>query len=233
MTMYGIIKSLIKIIMRRYSLVGIENISDNGGAIFVCNHAGSYGPLAMGLFFPFRFRPWVLYRAMTPGLCRRQLEKDLFGDCRNIFKPFCRFAAFIIEPACLWVMRKIKAIPVYRGRNEIFATFHESVKALEEGFNIVVFPEREETEYNKHLKDFYTGFVHLARKFYNEKGKLLPFYPIYIDKDNRSITVGKPVEYDPNGVFKSERDRLAYLLMEAIRQCADRRRPYILRRELD
>lgn len=207
--------------MHRYSIDGIENIAGNGGAIFVCNHAGSYGPLAMGLFFPLKFRPWVIYRAMTPGLCREQLEKDLFGNCHTIFKPLCRLAAFIIEPACLWVMRKIKAIPVYRGKNEIFTTFRQSCDALAEGYNIVLFPEKDELEYHRHLKDFYTGFVHLARKYYKENGKALLFYPVYIDKETRNITVGKPAVYDPYTVFKNERDRLANMIMEAIRQCAD------------
>ena len=154
--------------MRRYSVIGIENITDSRGAIYVCNHAGSYGPLAMGIFFPLKFRPWVIYRAMTAGLCRKQLEDDLFGNCHTIFKPLCRFAAFIIEPACLWVMRKTKAIPVYRAKSKIFTTFSQSVQALEEGYNIVLFPEKDELEYHRHLKNFYSGFVHLARKYYKK-----------------------------------------------------------------
>lgn len=203
--------------MRRYTVSGTENIAASGGAVFVCNHAGSYGPLAMGLYFRLKFRPWVIYRAMTPGLCRKQLEKDLFGDCLNVFKPFGRFAAFVIEPACLWVMCKIKAIPVYRGKNEIFTTFRQSCEALAEGYNIVIFPEKEELEYNRQLKDFYTGFVHLARKYYKENGKSILFYPVYIDKENRNIIISKPVVYDPSMVFKSERNRLAGMMMEAIR----------------
>ena len=218
--MYKILMHLIKIIMHRYFVVGIQNIVESRGAIFVCNHAGSYGPLAMGLFFPFKFKPWVIYRAMTAGLCRKQLERDLFGNCHVIFKPLCRFAALIIEPACLWVMHKTKAIPVYRGGNEVFTTFRKSVEALAEGYNIVLFPEKDELEYHRHLKDFYTGFVHLARKYYNENGKTLLFYPVYIDKVKRNITIGKPVVYNPNAVFRIERERLANTLMEAIRQCA-------------
>ena len=95
------------------------------------------------------------------------------------------------------------------------------MEALVEGYNIVLFPEKDELLYNRNLKDFYTGFVHLARKFHIRTGKVLPFYPVYIDKRTRSITVGKPVVYNPEAVFKSERERLANLLMEAIRKCSD------------
>jgi 1-acyl-sn-glycerol-3-phosphate acyltransferase len=217
--MFRIVLSLMKIIMRRYTVYGIENITEGKGAIYVCNHDGSYGPLAMGLFFPYRFRPWVLHHAMTAGLCRRQLELDLFGDCKAVLKPFCRLASLIIEPACLWVMRKTRAIPVYRGGSGIFTTFRQSMEALVEGYNIVLFPERDELEYRRHLKDFYTGFVHLARKFYDENGKILSFYPVYIDKGKRKITVGKPVVYNPEAQFKNERERMANILMEAIREC--------------
>lgn len=220
--MYQILMALMKIIMRRYTVDGTENIQDSGGAVFVCNHAGSFGPLAMGLYFPLKFKPWVIYRAMTPGLCRVQLEKDLFGDCRSIFKPLCRLSALIIEPPCLWVMRKMKAIPVYRGKNEIFTTFRQSCETLLDGYNIVLFPEKDELVYQRHLKDFYSGFVHLARKYFKENGKALLFYPVYIDKEIRKISIGKPAVYNPYVVFKGERDRLADILMEAIRKFADR-----------
>ena len=146
---------------------------------------------------------------------------DLFGDCRTVFKPLCRLASRIIEPACLWVMRKTEAIPVYRGGNEIFTTFRQSMEALADGYNIVIFPERDELEYHRHLKDFYTGFVHLARKYYKESGRALLFYPVYIDKKKRNITIGKPVDYNPKAIFKEERERLASVLMESIRHCAD------------
>lgn len=208
--------------MRRYAVHGIRNITSSGGAVYVCNHAGSIGPMAMELFFPFKFRPWVIHHAMTARLCRRQLEADLFGSCPAVFKPLYRLASFLIEPACLWVMRKVEAIPVYRGGNEIFTTFHMSMEALNEGYNIVLFPERDELGYNRKLKNFYTGFVHLARKFYNENGIPLPFYPVYIDKEKRTITIGKPIIYNPKAVFKTERERLSNLLMETIRQYAAR-----------
>lgn len=219
--MFGIIKFILRKIMRRYTVTGAENIDRDREAIFVCNHAGFVGPLAMGLYFPLRFRPWVIYRAITAGLCRKQLEKDLFGDYHTFFKPFCRAAAFMIEPACLWAMRKIKAIPVHRGKNEIFATFKQSVEALSEGYNLILFPENDESEYHSRLKDFYTGFVHIARKYCNEKGVTLSFHPVYISGNKRSIAVGKPVAYNPQATFKSESERIVNALMKAIRQCAD------------
>jgi calcineurin-like phosphoesterase family protein len=92
----------------------------------------------------------------------------------------------------------------------------------DEGYNIVLFPEKDESVYHRHLKDFYSGFVHLARKYFKENGKALLFYPVYIDKEIRKISMGKPAVYNPYSIFKSERDRLADTLMEAIRQLADR-----------
>ena len=221
--MYVILAKFLKIIMGGYSVRGLDNITDSGSSVFVCNHAGAYGPLAMWLFFPLRFRPWVIYRVMTAGLCRRQLEKDLFGNCHAFLKPLCTIAAFFIQPACLWIMRKIKAIPVYRRKGEIFTTFRLSVDTLWEGCNIAIFPENDETLYQRDLKNFYTGFVHLARKYYGEKGRILSFYPVYIDKRRKSITVGKPEAYNPEAAFKNERGRIADTIMEAIRQCADDR----------
>lgn len=218
-TLYKILKYLLKVILHQYSVKGIENITEVGGAIYVCNHAGNYGPLAMELFFPLKFRSWAIYRVMTRRLCRKQLEKDLFGKCYPIFKPLCRIAAFVIEPACLWVMRKSKAIPVYRGDIRIFTTFRLSVDALKENSNIALFPEKDEPENDNELKDFYTGFVHIARKYYNETGEILLFYPVCIDRKERIITILKPTAYDPDVDFKIERNILANRIKEAINFC--------------
>ena len=208
MLVFVILKWIMRRILRKHKVIGIENVVEGTGAVFVCNHAGSYGPIAIELFFPFRYRPWVIYHTMTKKLCRLRLEKDLFGGAAKFLKPLCQLLALAIEPICLWVMRRIEAIPVYSGRNDIFKTFNISIEALESGCNIVLFLETK--------KEFKTGFVHLARKYYEITGKILCFYPVYSDRKTRTITIGKPVDYLPGANFKEEETRIAKKIMEAI-----------------
>ena len=65
-------------------------------------------------------------------------------------------------------------IPVYIGKNEIFRTLSMSVEALADGDNIMLFID-DVLPYTGDVKQFNTGFIHLARKYYNKYGKALHF----------------------------------------------------------
>ena len=48
-------------------------------------------------------------------------------------------------------------------------TIKESVAALDEGYNIVIFPEDSSDGYFAELKSFYRGFIVLAETYYRKK----------------------------------------------------------------
>ena len=67
---------------------------------------------------------------------------------------------------------------------------------------------------------FYTGFVHVARSYYKMTGKQAVFYPIYADKDRRTITIEKGIVFDPQAKFSEEKLRVASALEAAINRIA-------------
>ncbi len=48
------------------------------------------------------------------------------------------------------------------------------------------------------MNELQPGFVTIGRFFYRETGKLLNFYPVYVEKRNRLISIGQPVAYNPD-----------------------------------
>lgn len=212
--MFKILRLIVKVFMGRYTVIGKENIIEDYDAVFVCNHSGVFGPMAMVLFFPYRFRPWVTYHTMSKKLCRIRLKEDLFSNAPKVLRPFCLLLARILEPICIWIMRKVDAIPVYGGKSEIFKTFRISVDALAQGDNIVLFiDDMQKRGGGRRLN---SGFVHLARKYYNKFGKNLKFYPVHVYRKMRVIVIGKPIDYMPETGFTVERERISKALLHSI-----------------
>ena len=86
-------------------------------------------------------------------------------------------------------------------------TFNESLGALEDGDNILIFPEKPrnllkavpDVEYKAdNVRTFYTGFAHIGKMYFDRTGKSLLFYPLFSDRASRSFRIGKPVAYNPS-----------------------------------
>ena len=60
----------------------------------------------------------------------------------------------------------------------------------------------------------------MARSYYKMTGKQAVFYPIYADKDRRTITIEKGIVFDPQAKFSEEKLRVASALEAAINRIA-------------
>ncbi len=105
-------------------------------------------------------------------------------------------------------------IAVYHDRRGA-STFRDTVKRLQEGANIVIFPEHD-VPYNYIVCDFQEGFVDTARLYYKRTGKALSFVPMYLAPDLHRVCIGRPRPFHPEAPVAEERKRLCYDLMEDI-----------------
>jgi hypothetical protein len=92
-----------------------------------------------------------------------------------------------------------------------------SVTALQEQDNLLIFPEDpSQSEGGRYAQSgvspFYTGFVHVARLYYKQAGRVAVFVPVYADPRRRTIRIGQGVAYDPKG--NDEAARICGRLME-------------------
>ena len=103
-------------------------------------------------------------------------------------------------------MRDIDAVPVHQHSREDRATVERSVELLAQGKNILVFPEDPARKLNDVLCHFCTGFVHLARRYYERTRRAVLFLPVAVNRKVRGILVGQPVRFDALGALHRGED---------------------------
>lgn len=130
----------------------------------------------------------------------------------------------LITKIVCWALNSTNPIPVVRGASRnVMSTFQDSLRALQDGDNILIFPEKPNPKVAEGhgfsvLKDplcnFYTGFAHIGSMYYEESGKSLLFYPIYSDIRKRAFRVGEPVAYDPSMDEREAKRNLSEVLRD-------------------
>lgn len=203
----------------KHKVFGLESIPKDRPAVYVCNHAGAYGPIVMVMSFNRRFRPWVLAETCSIKTIRNVFAREFLKAETRTGKFFMGIIGAIIAPLAIMVLRAVEAIPVYPD-TRLVTTFNQSVQSLKSGINLVIFPENDET-FSEFTKNFNTGFVHVARKYYKETGKRLEFYPVYASMKYRTVKIGMPTIFDPEDDFDLQKERVAKYLRDAVTRIAD------------
>ena len=179
--------------------------------VFLGNHAEIYGPIASALCFPVHVRFWVISRMMG----RKQDVKEYLYE--NTFSKKTFLPVFVRKLlACLmgWlsvnVMCGLNAIAVYRDSPmKLRMTLRQSVEALEQGDNLMIFPEHPDGKYQKGgVSEFSPGFVMLAEAWWKRSGKKLRIMPVYANREERTFTFGHEIVYEPDNGYASEQDRI-------------------------
>jgi len=85
-------------------------------------------------------------------------------------------------------LRLINTYPDSRLRN----TLSESINALEENQNIIIFPEKSDKGYLDELEGFHAGFMLLVNMCL-KKGIDVPIYVSYYKKSEKTYIIDKPI----------------------------------------
>lgn len=186
-----------------------EAISEGEAVVFTANHSGAYGPVNAALYFPHRSRPWIVAEVLDKKTAANYIFYDFFTGtvkkCKFFWHILSHIVSFLLRPLLI----RAGGIAVYHDRR-IMQTFEESIKALQNGENIVVFPECPE-KFSEHINDYYGGFAKIGQLYYRETGRKLKFYPTYIAHPLGKILVGKPIEFDPDSGAQSRKQITEYL----------------------
>jgi len=197
---------LARLIFKKSKVVTKEPLSDEP-SVFLCNHSAAIGPALMTLYFKRPHKTWVIDFAMDKKIGPNYFFHDgLFGRSKKC-KGFYRLLSRIIMPLLRRLLTSGGPILVHHDRR-IMQTFKESIEALEDGKDLVIFPESpvRATEF---VSKLYDGFADVGRMYFQKTGKCLKFYPVYCEKKNRVITIGEPITYDPELPQRDERRTVA------------------------
>ncbi len=211
-----------------HKLKNVENVrlAEDDPIVYLCNHGELYGPIAGMLYCPGYVRPWTIselccdLQEATAYVKRYTLKKVDWADQRKQ-----RVAGFLAL-ATLKLMRAVQSIPVFRHKpRELMTTFRQSVEALQQGANLLIFPENPDTDPSSpgyksgRPPTLFRGFPMLAQIYYNRTGKRCRFLPVLCYKEGRTVSFGTEIVYNPDNDPIAERDRIVdetYHQMQAL-----------------
>lgn len=205
-----------KALMKKPEISGLENIEAGVPAIFVSNHLGYYAPLKIFVFADINLLPWVRSEIADKALCKDYIKADFVEPTLHLKGRLGDAVAGFICPFSTGIMKRLGAIPVHTGSRKIIETVEQSAIRLEMGYNLLIFPEAPAQPLNDFLCKFNSGFVNVAKVYYERFDKRVPFYPVCVNKKNNTIRFGKKITFDPHAEFGTEKQRIVNSLIEAI-----------------
>lgn len=210
---YRFIRGIARLCFPRAKTVYEEQPGDEP-AVFVCNHSAIRGPVMMTLDFKPKHQAWTVSCALNSKEAVNYAFHDVFMGNSRKCKWFWRFLSHIVAKGLPPVLLYSNTIPVYHDKG-IVKTFKQSIKALTDGDHLVIFAESPK-RYSEYICELQPGFVDIARLYYRKSHKALKFYPVYLEKKNAIISVGKPISYDPELSLEEQRERITHYLRDNI-----------------
>ncbi len=200
--------SIIRRLFFNSHLQGARNLRTDEPVILVANHVGSFGPVSVITSVPVRMYPWVAHEVTDIRTVAPRIQAEFFEQELHLKPPFSTYLGRVIGRVCVALMKDIGAIPVYQKSKKIRATVEKTLSLLEQGKNILVFAEDSTRKINDVLCEFCTGFLHVAKLYYDKTRKALTFLPVAVNRRVHGILVGKPIRFDVNAPFSAEKQRL-------------------------
>jgi hypothetical protein len=84
---------------------------------------------------------------------------------------------------------------VYRGGSDSLVTFRKTLHYLEEGENVILFPDVEYTAGSDEASEIYSGFLYIDKLYYKKHGEHLDFIVLNLDDERKTITEGGTVRF--------------------------------------
>ena len=221
----------IRFLFFKSRLRGTGNLQAGEQVIMVANHVGSFGPVSVITSMPMRMYPWVAHEVTDLKTVAKRIQDEFFEQELHLKPPLSTYLARVVGRICVALMRDIGAIPVYQKSKRIKSTVQLSLNLLEQGKNILVFAEDSTKKINEALCEFCTGFIHVAKLYYEKTKRAIQFLPVAVNRKVGGILIGKPIRYDVTKPFPLEKQRLKaelestiYTLYYALENDADHRR---------
>lgn len=215
---YRIIKGSLDLFYRKYTVEGADRIPDEA-VILVGNHSQAHGPLVGELRLPFPRKTWCASEMMERDQVAEYAFRDFWSQNPKWTHPFYKALAHAIVPLSVLLFNHAETIPVYRD-NRVLATFRSTVKALEAGTGVLIFPEHDK-RCNHIVDDLQDHFIDVAKLYHHRTGKALAFVPVYICPALRRVCIGEAVRFDPAASIDAERARIKEELTERITALAE------------
>ena len=186
-------KGLIKIFKKRTKFKYLEG-EITTPSLILSNHVGTSAPLSFELYLDKPIRFWGASE-MNSGLkSLYKYQSEVFyhekrGWNIHLAKLFC----LIASPLTNLFYKGLNLISTYLDVRFI-NTLKESLEAVKNGQNIVIFPEISDKGYLDKLEGFHNGFLSFLKYAY-KNGIDLPIYVTYFHKKSKVHMVDAPIKF--------------------------------------
>lgn len=187
-------------------------------AVYICRHSDAKGPLYSMLNIPMEIHPWTFYVFCDVKNCYKHYSEYTFPVRFGWSQWKSKFVSWLGAGAFTALLHSAGAIPVYRNAMKIYTTFKLSVAALKKGESVLIFPDIEYTKTEGETGQLYDGFVILERMYFKETGKHLPFVPLHISSEKKSLFLGEPVLFEDGIPFKEQQSAVVRKLYDSMNE---------------
>ena len=163
-------------------------------SIILSNHEGTDAPMALEIYLDQPLRMWGAHE-MNSGLIKmyKYQSRVYYHEKKHWNLFLARLFCLIASPLTNLFYSGLDLISTYKD-GRFIKTIRESVEALKQGDNIVIYPEDSNKGYLKELEGFYAGFVLLCEKCLKE-GIDVPIVVSYFNKYTKTYIFDKPTKY--------------------------------------
>lgn len=200
--LYRTLSSVVRLFYKKRKFLNKENVPDQP-CLFIGNHAQAHGPLTCELYFPFKKKIWSMGQMMKIKEVPAFAYKDFWSFKSRWTKWFYKILSYLIAPLSVYIFNRADTIGVFKD-TRIISTFKKTLKSIQEGDNIIIFPEYLK-EHNEIVNDFHDKFIDIARMYYKKHGVCLSFVPMYNAATIKTVVFGKPITYNPNIEINEQR----------------------------
>ena len=206
-------RALKRIMKIRYKKPEFVYLGDEfvNGALILSNHEGTDAPMALEIYCDKPIRMWGSYE-MNSGLCKlyKYQSRVYYHEKKHWNLNLSRLFCLIASPLTWLFYSGFDLISVYKD-TRLIKTLRESVRAIESGDNILIFPEDSTNGYLSELEGFHEGFVLLA-ELCLKRGIDLPIYVSYFRKSDNTYIFDAPVKFSELSAKYQSREEIAYHL---------------------
>lgn len=206
---YKFFAPLVKLFKRKPKIFNLNTEPFKEPCIIISNHSGASGPLTMALYYPQFFIPWGTHAMTGRYKARWNYLYHVFYQQKLGYR---KFRSFILATSFGIVSKMLyngmQLIPTYEDLR-FKDTINLSVAHLNNGSNILVFPEDSNNGYHENLLSYHSGFVFLWQEYFKRTEIDLPIYPVYYHKRKGAMVIGPKTYITPLIADGLSRDQIA------------------------
>ncbi len=214
---YRIAVPLVRLFIPRLKVEWVEPF-DGEPCIFVANHERAVGPLEMAVSFPLRQQSpiWIYAAPLDRKTTPEYVRQDHWWDEKGKLAPLWNA---VVPPLVSWVLppilRSVPHVPVYHD-GRAASTVKESLRLLQDGKNLVIFPEIP-TGFGEHdTEKINEGWLMMLPMYEKRAGKPLKIRPVRIDLQGKRMIIRPPFCMDPEVPIRDQTEALSRKVLDGI-----------------